>query len=248
MEFLAAFGWRRAFTALAALLIAFGVGYLMQSVFVEHTPMATVDELPDAAPILRSADRPRALPTPPAATLVPLVPPPVMPDRVHKPDPSDKEAWDDAKMSPFGFSCDPTLELKPRDAAMISVKLFAPCDPDRVMTFRHESLEIELATDSFGRASTMLPALDTEATVSVEAGGHPVREVATVPDARAFSRVAIIWEGPQVFRMNAYELGAKRGETGHIWSGSAKTPARAMRGTGGFLIQLGDESGRSAEV
>ena len=83
-----------------------------------------------------------------------------------------------------------------------------------------------------GDPSTIREDEDEEAVVVVEADGHPVQASAEVPDARAFSRVAIVWEGAKIFRMSAYELGAHRGETGHIWSGSAKTPARAMRGSG----------------
>lgn len=248
MKFLASLGRRRAFSAFVALMIALGAGYLMQSVLVEQTPLATVDRAPDAAPSLRSAEQPPSLPTPPAATLVPLTPPPVMPDRVEKPEPVVPEAQDDARLSPFGFDCAPELVLKARDAAMIEARLFAPCDPGRRVTFRHGPLAIDLTSDSFGRASAILPALEEEAEVDAVLAGQTVRASAEVPDARAFSRVILIWEGAQVFRMNAYELGASRGESGHIRAGSPKTPARAMRGTGGFLAMSGDGTGRLAEV
>ena len=81
-----------------------------------------------------------------------------------------------------------------------------------------------------------------------QAAAQTVEASLHVSEADAFSRVVLVWEGPQVFRMNAYELGASRGETGHIRAGSEKTPSRAVRGTGGFLVRIGDGSGRSAEV
>lgn len=249
MNSLALLGRRRAVSALAALLLAFGAGYLMQSVLVENTPLATVDEMPDAAPLLRSADQPGSLPTPPAATLVPLVPnPPIMPNRVDKPDPVLPQIWDDARMSPFGFDCTPDLTVSVLDAAMIKVLYFAACDPNRKVTVRHGMLEIDVTTDSFGRAETLVPALTDIEEVLVISERQTARAISNVSDARAFSRVILAWEGAQVFRMNAYELGALRGESGHIRAGSAKTPARAMRGTGGFLVAIGDGTGRSAEV
>lgn len=249
MNFLAGLGRRRLFSALAALVIAFGAGHLMQSVLVENTPLATVEEMPDAAPLLRSADEPQSFPTPPAATLVPLGPnPPVLPNRVDKPEPVSPQTWDDARMSPFGFDCTPILAADVLDAAMIEVRYFAPCDPDRSVTLRHGGLEIDLITDPYGRAETIIPALSEIAVVKASTERQSVQVTASVPDARAYSRVIMVWEGEQVFRMNAYELGASRGQGGHISAGSPKTPARAMRGTGGFLMVAGPGHGRTAEV
>lgn len=249
MEFFASLGRRRVVTAVVALLVAFGAGILMQHILVDGTPMATVDELPDAAPSLRSAGQSPGLPTPPAATLVPMLPPPpVLPDRVDNPGPVLPEVWDDARMSPFGFNCDPELSLTLGKAAMIEARLFAPCDQGQRVTFRHGALEIDMVTDPFGRAATMMPALDISAGVAAILARETVSSQVRVSDARAFSRVVLVWEGPQHLQMNAYELGARRGESGHIRAGRAKTPSRAERGTGGFLVNLGDGSGRSAEV
>lgn len=248
MKFLMSLGRRRAVSAVLALLIAFAAGYLMQVVLAERTPLASVDRLPEAAPVLRAAEGSPGMPTPPAATLVPLKRPPVMPDRVDTPEHRVPEIRDDTRMSPFGFDCDPEFALREREAAMIEVRLFAPCDPDQRVTLRHDALEFELTTDAFGRARTMLPALSEVVTVTATLERRAVHAGIDVAGANAFSRVVLIWEGDQVFRMNAYELGASRGEAGHIRAGFGKTPSRAMRGTGGFLVTLGDGSGRSAEV
>lgn len=249
MNFLAGLGRRRLFSAFAALVIAFGAGHLMQSVLAENTPLAKVDDMPDAAPLLRSADGPLSFPTPPAATLVPLNPtPPIMPNRVDKPEPVSPQTWDDARMSPFGFDCTPNLTTAVLDAAMIEVVYFAPCDPSRPVTLRHGGLEIDLMTDPYGRAETIIPALSDLAILTVWNERATAQTTLSVPNAHAFSRVILVWEGEQVFRMNAYELGASRGQGGHIWAGSPKTPARAMRGTGGFLTFAGQGYGRAAEV
>lgn len=242
-------GGRRLFSALVALIVAFGAGHLMQSVLADRTPLAKVDDMPDAAPLLRSADQPLSFPTPPAATLVPLgPPPPVMPNRVDKPAQVSPETWDDARMSPFGLDCTPNLTIAVLDAAMIEVLYSAPCDPRRPVVLRHAGLEIDLMTDAYGRAETVIPALSDSAIVTASIERSTTQAALSVPNAHAFSRVILVWDGKQVFRMNAYELGASRGQGGHIWAGSPKTPARAMRGTGGFLAVAGQGYGRTAEV
>lgn len=249
MGIFASLDWRRVLTALAAMLIAFGAGFVMQRILVDDTPLATVNELPDAAPILRSAEEPQSLPTPPAATLVPLLPPPpIEPDRVQRPEPGAPEIWDDAGLSPFGLECTPELQLTLGDAAMIHAVLSAPCNRSERVTFRHGDLEVDVTTSAYGRAEIELPALEPLSTVFADLGDQSAKATVSVRSAREYSRVVLVWEGTQIYRMHAYELGAKRGQAGHIWSGSAKTPARAMRGTGGFLLEIGDGTGRSAEV
>lgn len=248
MKFLLALGRRRLIYALVALVVAFGSGVIMQTVLVDQTPMATVDTMPEAMPRFRSSGEALRLPTPPAATLVPFPPPPVMPDRVKTPDRAAPDVQDDARLSPFGFDCAPELVLTRREAAMIEAKLFAPCDQGQIFTFRHDALEFEMATDPWGRAKAVLPALGRAVTVSTSSGERGVEASIAAPDAGLFSRVILTWQGPRVLWTNAYEFGSSRGESGHVWSGSAKTAARAVRGTGGFLVTLGDGSGRSAEV
>lgn len=249
MSSLSIFGKRRILTAVSALAIAMGAGYLMQGVLATQTPLATVEDMPDAARILRSGRDPKPLPTPPAATLMPiLLAPPVMPDRVQRPEAAPPQLWKDSQLSPFGFSCDPELSLKLRDAAMLDIRLFAPCDPETVVTLRQGALSIDLETDAFGRVETAMPALSTTSEILVDTGRRILRETMSVPEALEFSRVILTWEGPRILKMNAYEFGARRGESGHIWAGSSKTPSRALRGTGGFLVDLGDGAGRSAEV
>jgi hypothetical protein len=242
-------GKRRIATALAVLAVAFGTGHVMQSVLVERTPMANVDDMPDAAFQLRDADRSRSLPTPPAATLVPILPrPPVLPDRVDKPVQSVPELWEDARMSPFGFSCEPELNLTARPAAMVEVSVFVPCDAGEIVTFRHGALSFALKSDVFGRAMAVLPALSPRVNVDIATPRRSASATIGLPEAADFSRVIIAWDGPQIFRMNAYELGSGRGQSGHIRASSPKTAARAVRGTGGFLVTVGDGSGGSAEV
>ena len=61
MGFLGSLDIRRAVMIVGTLLIAFGVGHVMQSTVGRDQDMATVGDEPDAAPLLRApAPRPRA--------------------------------------------------------------------------------------------------------------------------------------------------------------------------------------------
>lgn len=250
MVFLATPVTRRVLTALTALLVAFGAGHLMQSILVERTPLATVEDIPDAAQILRSNQPPETLPTPPAATLTPiLASPPIMQGRAGDGNEASlPQLWQEARLSPFGFSCDPELSLSLREAAMIDIRLFAPCDPEAAVTLTQADLSIGLRTDAYGRAATTMPALSDVVAVVLETGRRSAQATTLASEARAFARVVLVWEGPRVFGMHAFEFGAKPGESGHIWNGAPKTAARATRGTGGFMVEMGDGSGKSAQV
>lgn len=240
---------RRSVTAAVALLVAFGAGVLMQYILVDRTPLATLREIPAIGPLLRRAEAPPELPTPPAGTLVPVLPPaPLFPGRVENPGPLPPEVQDDTRLSPFGFDCEPELKLTALEAAMIEAQLTAPCDQGQSVVFRHGPLELELATDAFGRAKTVLPGLETLSYVEAVLERQTINASLPVADSRSYSRVIMMWDGPQVFQINAYELGATRSESGHVSGETPKTASRAARGTGGFLVSLGDGTGRSAEV
>jgi hypothetical protein len=84
--------------------------------------------------------------------------------------------------------------------------------------------------------------------VSITFDGETIDSAIAVPDADDFQHVAIVWDGPQLLRLHAFEFGAKRDQFGHVWAKAPKSPDRATRGTGGFLTRLGDGNGTSAEI
>lgn len=239
MSFFASMDRKRVVTAIVTMLVAFGTGHVMQAM-VARENTATLEDIPEAAPTLRSTGEPRPLPVPPAATLTPIsLQPPILPGRTFGDPGAPASLPDDAAFSPFGLPCAPALTLTPSVGAMIDVQLIAPCDTGKRVTLDHAGLTIEGRTDAFGMLSVSVPAFDETATVSVAFDtGLSLTQGVTVPDARDFARVALIWEGHQVFTMHALELGARYGEAGHVWSGAPKSPDRAQRGSGGFLTSF----------
>jgi hypothetical protein len=249
MGFLASLDRRRVLTAIIALVLAFGSGHLMQTVLRDDNSVATFGDQPDAAPVLRRNETQRPLPTPPAATLTPILErPPVLPGRAAEGRQGPIRFYDDASLSPFGLPCEPVMTVDVRKAAMLEIALSAPCNPGARITIRHGDLSISAKADGYGRLAVRLPAFSDPAVITAEFGGVALKSEVAAPEATGFSRVVLAWEGQQVFQLHAFEFGANPGESGHIWRDRPKSVARALRGSGGFLVRVGDGSGSSAEI
>lgn len=224
MSFFASLDRRRWVTVIVTLALAFASGYLMEHVLTERTA-----ELPD----------PPSQPKPPAAMQVPaLRTPPVLPDR----------ARERRLASDRNHGCRPRLFVNPAPAATLRVDLYAPCQPDAPVTLAHGEVTARTATDAKGRLHIRMPALHPDAEVTLELDGQPMTGRVEVPDADGYRHVVLAWQGPQALRINAYEFGASKREMGHVWSGAPKSPSRAVRGSGGYLTQMGDGSGESVEI
>ena len=253
MGFLGSLDIRRAVMIVGTLLIAFGVGHVMQSTVGRDQDMATVGDEPDAAPLLRAPAQDPALPVPPAATLSPMELP-VPEARI----PIDSEAFltpdlrQNRDISPYGFPCTVSMRVTAAPAAMLDVRLDAPCRPDETVTFAHEGLTFTQATDGFGLLRVQIPALVAQAAIlATFEDGEDVAQIATVSDLDAFDRVALQWTGPQALSLHALELGASYGDAGHVWTKAPKSTDRALLGQGGFLSRLGsgrDDIDISAEI
>ena len=232
---------RRVATVVAVLVIAFLSGHVMQTWLVDDAPLASAPTGPDAAPALESVTDPKPLPTPPAATLVPILErPPVLPSR-----PMDAEQ-DTLAAAPA--ACDPRLFLTPAPAGTFTLSYRAPCDAHAAVTIRQGPLLATQNLDSDGRLTVRIPALSEKLSVAVTLDQITLSADLLVSDALDFQHVALIWDGPQMLRRNAFEFGAARNEIGHVWSGAPKSPTRASRGTGGFLTRLISEDGPSVEI
>lgn len=239
MGFFASLDKRRWVTVLATLLLAFLSGHVMQTVLADRADVATTEDGPDAGPALRDADEGRkALPVPPAATLIPIIlRPPVMPDRVDEPHASTERE-----------GCTPVLVVSAAPAATVRLQLEAPCHALETVSVQQGDIQADVKVGENGSLQLRMPALSERPVVQVEMSDRELVSTAKVPDANQFQHVAIQWEGRQELRINAYEFGARKSQFGHVWSGAPKSPARAVRGTGGFLTRIGNGSGRSAEI
>ena len=113
----------------AAFILALGAGVLMQYVFADRGPLATLRDLALSAP-----EMPEDPAGPAARSAQPL------PERVTTREPALPLLWDDLALSPFGFECEPKLSLNSGGGATIDVEFFAPCDQGQTVALLHLSL------------------------------------------------------------------------------------------------------------
>lgn len=232
---------RRVTTFVVVVLLAFLSGHVMQTVLVDDVPVASVTSGPDAAPIMESGEQPQPLPTPPAATLVPILErPPILPKRA--------QSVEDQTQATKSGGCASRLFLTPAPAGTVSMSFRAPCDGGAQIGIRQGPVVASQTLDTTGRLTIRMPALTEDVSITVTLNGETLSADISVPDALDFQHVVLMWDGPQMLRLNAFEFGAARNEIGHVWSGAPKTPVRASRGTGGFLTRMTTETGPSAEI
>ena len=219
MSFFASLDKRRWITALVTLALAFLSGHIMQTVLADKSTTATYETAPDAAPQLQSGEEPKALPLPPAGTLIPILQrPPVLPERVGKPHALNEKT-----------GCTPKLIVDAAPAATLRIRLEAPCHYNTRVLVSQADIAGWAKTDAKGILQIRRPALSARPLVKVEIKGLTRVAATKVPDAAGFQHVAIQWAGQQALRINAYEFGAQKSQFGHVWSGAPKSPSRAAR-------------------
>ena len=239
MSFFSTLDRRRAVTFVGVLVVAFLCGHVMQNVLAVPVEVTSAPPGPDAAPILRTHEEPKPLPVPPAATLMPILDrPAILPKRVD-----EALVQEDAH-----GGCEPNLFATRAPAAMITLVLRAPCHPDQLVEIEQGPITASAYLDGDGRMAIKVPALIEDAEITAKFDDVVLKTTLTVPEAENFQHVSLMWSGPQILRLNAFEFGAARNEIGHVWSGAPKTPTRASRGSGGFMTRLVTEDGPSAEI
>lgn len=227
MQFFTSLNKRRWFVASVTLVLAFFSGHVMQHVLAKGAVETEV--------ILASADA--VIPVAPRATRVQLAAPPIMADRVSA---TAAQAED--------ISCRPQLNVATAPAATLHVEVTAPCHRQVRTHITQGKVTASIATDGEGSLRLRLPAFSTEPKIEVSIAGVTLVAYADVPEADSYEHIALQWSGAQALGINAYEFGAQKSQFGHVWAGSPKSPARASRGSGGFLTRLGDGLGKSAEI
>lgn len=218
---------RRWSVAFATMVLAFASGHVTQTVWGRNTTEPTYIASPEPGPI----------PVAPRAANAKLKRPPVMADRVAH---AASEVEDQ--------SCRPKLSIAPAPAATLHVELIAPCHGLARAHVTQGQITASMATDEEGLMRLRLPALTSAPLVEVAIAGIKLAAHTKVPDADAYQHVALQWFGTQTLGINAYEFGAQQSQFGHVWAGAPKSPARATRGSGGFLTRLGDGLGKTAEI
>ncbi len=247
--------------------VALGIGFVMQNGdalaarFAADTPAVVVQTplQPPALsePVVAAADaQPEGpaliLPETEIAAVVALPEPEAAPLVVQPP-------IQLAAASETGFSNDatplgPTQPIADKDctvamdaltgaAAMVSLTLNAPCNPDAVVTIHHQGMMFTALTDATGHLEVTVPALNDAAVFMASFdGGSATVATTLVPDLASFDRAVLQWQGSEGFALHAYEFGAGFDDAGHVWDNAPGAEQAALDGSGGFLVRLGDTS------
>ena len=140
-------------------------------------------------------------------------------------------------------ACRSSMTATAAPLAMVSLTLTDPCRPNMRVTFHHEGLMFQVATDATGTVALTVPALSPNALFIADfAEGLGAMASIEVPDLVNYDRAALQWTGETGMQLHALEFGAAYGEPGHVWSDAGGSLDAALAGGSGLLTQLGDPS------
>ncbi len=141
------------------------------------------------------------------------------------------------------LACETTLTATPTVAAMVTLDLDAPCQKNVRATIHHQGMHFTQLTDVDGKFKIDVPAL-AEAAIFIVAFPNGEGAVAntTVTSMSFYDRVVLQWKGSEGFDIHAREFGADYGAKGHVWSEAVGDVDDAVTGSGGFMVNLGDQT------
>ncbi|WP_299203178.1 hypothetical protein [uncultured Tateyamaria sp.] len=240
-------------TGVATLAIAVGIGFVMQSgetarerygAVARPMTMSAVSQAPAQLSGAASADillevQEIELTSASDAAATPV---PRMDSRVHRVSaPATAELLEGADILPQAEECKVIANAEVVSAAMVTLKLDAPCAVNERLTVHHNGMMFTETTDSAGRLTVTVPAL-TEQAVFILAltNGDGAVAQATVPELGQYERTTLQWRGRAGFELHAREFGADYGQDGHVWSGVVQNTDGMTDGKNGYIVRLGD--------
>lgn len=138
------------------------------------------------------------------------------------------------------LACEHTLDAQTEAAAMVRLKLNAPCMLNERFTLHHNGMMFTEVTDTDGKAEFVVPALSENSVFIVAfANGEGAVASISVSSLEYYDRAVLQWKGYSGMQVHALEYGADYGETGHVWAEAARDQSSAALGEGGFLTRLG---------
>lgn len=143
--------------------------------------------------------------------------------------------------APAPVDCTPVLNLSLAPAAMMDMALSAPCNQNARVVIKQSGLTITGVTDADGKLKTLIPAMASNAHVTIALpGGVQAEADLAVPALADYDRIAVQWQGDDAFQLHAFEFGADYGDAGHVSAETPRTPGYAVQASGGFLTTLGN--------
>lgn len=138
-------------------------------------------------------------------------------------------------------ACDITAEAQAIAAAMVNLRLDAPCFPNERVTVHHNGMIFTETTDAKGALNTTVPALARDAMFILAFGnGEGAVAQTEVEELIDYDRAVVQWKGNAGFEIHAREFGANYGDAGHHWKEAPGEVADAVIGRGGVLTRHGD--------
>lgn len=142
--------------------------------------------------------------------------------------------------SPSGFDCEISMEAMPAAAAMVDLRISAPCNASERLTLHHHGLMFTEVVQPDGTLKVAVPAMAERATfIAAFDNGEGASATVDVTSLSFYDRVAIQWRGEAGLQLHAREFDADYFDDGHVWAASAGDIAHAARGEGGYLTRLG---------
>ena len=198
MSFFVSMDRRRIVTVLVTLGIAFATGHVMQTVLVDPEEVSVLGGEQDAAPRVRTDGTAPALPTPPAATLTPFVPPAPTPrERVPDDPPLTEFEQDDARAPSAAAPCGVAGSVRVVGGGMLRVTLDAPCLAGMPVIVEQDGLRIAWRLDAGGGLAVDVPALSADVTLAAVLPDHAPLTWRVALRAPVPPRVALVWDGPR---------------------------------------------------
>ncbi len=241
---------RRLSLVVAIMSVALGSGHLVQNVLNKPAGLASAEPQPKDITLVAAGPE-DTLPDLPVASVefsIPSfaeIPADEAPSLFTLPDDPIVQADFGAQMPGkpvVADQCPVTLDVLAEPSAMIGLTLLAPCRTNERVVLRHAGLAVTGKTSGTGALFVSLPALTSDATVSVRfRDGETVSASLEVPEAKNLRRFGVQWMGGDAFQLNAFESGADYGDDGHVSAADPRLEMAAAPQQGGFLSVLGDD-------
>lgn len=237
--------------------VAVGVGHFMQyglSVGGGSDVIRAEAYVADPAPASPQASAtaeatasflPDALPTPPAAALMPVTLDRKVVARTQVPKDSFQSPRTDAheNLNAFGIPCETRLTATPLEDAMVHLKLSATCRPTERVEIAHGPLRFAMMTSAVGDLEVRVPAMTPSAQFTASFSDRTkARAIAVLPDAADHDRVALQWTGDSAMSIHAFEFGAGQNDPGHVHRNMREAAIVRTDETGGRIFSLGDRN------
>lgn len=140
-------------------------------------------------------------------------------------------------------ACAISMTAEPKAAALVSVSINAPCQPNERVELHHNGMMFAEVTNAKGTLETTVPALaETAVFLAAFANGEGAVANTTVESLKFYDRAVVQMQGADGISLHAREYAAEYGANGHVWTETPGSVADAATGHGGFMIQLGDKS------